>query len=95
MTNQPLDIDAARRLADDVSRKLSEIQGDGPKVQELRAEIEALRGMLGKAESEHSWIADRLRAVEVVFERAAVELLADGIKAGSYIAEIGRIIGAR
>ena len=95
MTNQPLDIDAAKRLAEDVSRKLSEIQGNGPKVQELRAEVETLRGMLDKAEAEHSWIADRLKAVEVVFERAAVELLADGIKAGSYIAEIGRILGVR
>lgn len=95
MTNQPLDLDAARRLADDLSKKLAEIQGNGPKVQALRAEVEALRDILGRSNSEHSWIADRLKAVEAVFERAAVELLADGIKVGGYIAEIGRILGVR
>ena len=95
MSNQPLDIDAAKRLADDLSQKLADIQGNGPQVQALRAEVEQLRGILGKGESEHSWIADRLKAVEVVFERAATELLADGIKVGAYVAEIGRILGVR
>lgn len=95
MSNTPLDIDAAKRLADDVSKKLADIQGNGPKVQELRAEVEQLRGMLGKAESEHSWIADRLKSVESTFEHAATELLADGIKVGAWVAEIGRILGVR
>jgi hypothetical protein len=95
MSNPPLDIDAAKRLADDVSKKLADIQGNGPKVQELRAEIEQLRGILDKADAEHSWIADKLKAVESTFEHAATELLADGIKIGTWVAEIGRILGVR
>jgi hypothetical protein len=95
MSNPPLDIDAAKRLADDVSKKLADIQGNGPKVQELRAEVEQLRGILDKADAEHSWIADKLKAVEGTFEHAATELLADGIKIGTWVAEIGRILGVR
>ena len=95
MSNPPLDIDAAKRLADDVSKKLADIQGNGPKVQELRAEVEQLRGILDKADAEQSWIADKLKAVESTFEHAATELLADGIKIGTWVAEIGRILGVR
>ena len=95
MSNPPLDIDAAKRLADDVSKKLADIQGNGPKVQELRAEVEQLRSILDKADAEHSWIADKLKAVESTFEHAATELLADGIKISTWVAEIGRILGVR
>ena len=95
MSNQPLDIDAAKRLADDVSKKLADIQGNGPKVQELRAEVEQLHNILNKTNTEHSWIADRLKSVEDTFEHAATELLADGIKVGAWVAEIGRILGVR
>lgn len=89
------DLDAARKLVDDLSRQLAETGKGGTKVEELRAEVKSLSEILNKPESEHSWIADRLAAVEDVFEHAAVELLADGIKAGQYIAEIGRILGVR
>ena len=95
MANDDLDLEAARRLADDLSSKLAQSRSGDASYQALRDEVEALRSALGSTPVQHSWIADRLKSIEGHFERAAVELLADGIKAGAYLAEIARIIGAR
>jgi predicted nuclease with TOPRIM domain len=95
VTDKNLDLEAARKLVDDLTRQLAEAGKGGAKIEELRAEVKSLHEILNKPETEHSWIADRLTAIEDVFEHAAVELLADGIKAGQYLAEIGRILGVR
>ncbi len=95
MSETPIDIEAAKRLADDLSRTLAQTGSDSDKMRELREEVDSLRDILNGPNAQHFWITDRLRAIETIFERAAVELLADGIKAGSYLAEIGRILGVR
>ena len=95
MIRKELDIESARKLVDDLSRQLADAEKNGPKLNELRTEVETLRDILSGPNAQHSWIADRLGAMERVFEQAATELLADGIKAGAYVAEIGRILGAR
>ncbi|MBM3347006.1 MAG: hypothetical protein FJY55_11015 [Betaproteobacteria bacterium] len=95
MNERDLDVEAARKLVDDLSRQLADAEKNGPKLDELRAEVETLKDILSGPNAQHSWIADRLAAIERVFEHAAVELLADGIKASQYLAEIGRILGAR
>ena len=95
MKDKNPDLDAARKLVDDLSRQLADAAAGGPKSERLRAEVKSLSDILNKPDTEHSWIADRLAAIEDVFEHAAVELLADGIKAGQYIAELGRILGVR
>ena len=61
----------------------------------MRDEVDSLRDILNGPNAQHFWITDRLKSMEVIFERAAVELLADGIKAGAYLSEIGRILGVR
>ncbi len=95
MSNQDLDVDAIKRLVDDLSGKLGELPGDSSKLAELRAELSQLSDIVHGPEAQHSWIADRLKSVENVFEHAATELLADGVKASVYLAEIGRILGVR
>ncbi len=95
MDSHNLDVEAARKLVDALSRQLKDAETNGPKLSELRAEVETLKDILNGPNAQHSWIADRLSSIERAFEHAAVELLADGIKAGQYIAEIGRILGAR
>lgn len=95
MSNENLDINAVKRLVEDLSGKLAALPGDSGKLAELRAELAQLSEIVNGPAAQHSWIADRLKAVENVFERAATELLADGVKAGAYLAEIGRILGVR
>lgn len=95
MSEPKIDYEAAKRLAEDLSAKLSKSQGDGDQLRALRDEVDSLRDILNGPNAQHFWVTDRLRSMEAIFERAAVELLADGIKAGNYIAEIGRILGVR
>ena len=66
-----------------------------PEIVEFMRSRPVLAVILNGPNAQHFWITDRLRSMEVIFERAAVELLVDGIKAGGYIAEIGRILGVR
>lgn len=95
MNESQIDVEAAKRLTEELSKTLSEVDGNSDKLRELRAEVDSLREVLNGPETQHFWITDRLRAIEAIFERAAVELLADGIKAGNTLAEIGRILGVR
>jgi len=95
MSESKIDVEAAKRLAEDLSRTLAQAGSDSDKLRELREEVDSLRDILNGPNSQHFWIIDRLRSIESMFERAAVELLADGIKAGNYLAEIGRILGVR
>ncbi|MFM9970785.1 MAG: hypothetical protein ACKVQK_20525 [Burkholderiales bacterium] len=95
MSEQRIDLEKAKELAEDLSRTLSQVPGSDGKLIELREEVDALREVLNGPEAEHFWITDRLRKIEAAFERVAIEVLADGVKAGEYIAEIGRIIGVR
>ena len=95
MSNEELDLEAAKRLVTDLSQKLQQIGGDSRKVQELRDEVQTLQSILNVPKTRHSWIADSLRAVESAIHEATTELVADGVKVGAYISEIGRILGMR
>ena len=95
MSDARIDLEKAKELAEELSSTLSEVRSNDIKLLELREEVDALRDVLNGPNAQHFWVTGKLKKIEAAFERAAVELLADGIKAGEYIAEIGRIIGAR
>jgi len=59
----------------------------------LRAEVEDLKDMLGRTDAPLPLIEDRMKSVHGLFDRAAVELRADGIRAGIFLSEIGRMLG--
>jgi len=95
MSKEDMDLEAVKRLVTDLSQKLDEIEGDSQKLQELRAEVQTLEGILNVPRTRHSWIAEGLTSVEAAFQDGATELVADGVKVSAYLSEIGRILGMR
>ena len=93
MSQSKFDIEAAMRLAEEISANLAALPKDSAKHAELRAEVEELKALLGAADSESHAVEGKMRSVHSLFDRAAIELQADGIRAGAFLAEIGRILG--
>lgn len=95
MSKQDVDLESAKRLVADLSRRLEDLGGESRKLQELREEVRTLQAVLEAPEARHSRIADSLKSVDAALHEAAAELYADGVKLGSYVSEIGRILGLR
>lgn len=93
MTESKLDIDRAKRLVEEISENLAALPQDSAKYAQLRAEVEDLKAMLGRTDARLPLIEDRMKSVHALFDRAAVELRTDGIRAGIYLREIGRMLG--
>ena len=93
MSKSEFDIGRARALIDEISRTLAALPADGAKYAELRAEVDALKAMLERADAQPADIEDSMKAVHGMFEQATAELRADGIRAGMFVREIGRMLG--
>ena len=93
MKESKLDIDRAKSLVAEISENLAALPQDSAKYAQLRAEGEDLKDMLGRTDAPLPLIEDRMKSVHGLFDRAAVELRADGIRAGIFLSEIGRMLG--
>lgn len=93
MSESKLDIGRAKSLVEEISANLAALPQDSAKYAQLRAEVEDLRAMLGRADAHLPLIEDRMKSVHALSDRAAVELRADGIRVGMFLSEIGRMLG--
>lgn len=93
MSKSNLDIDRAKILVEEISANLAALPQDSGKYAQLRAEVEDLKTMLGSTDARLPLIEDRMKSVHGSFDRAAVELRADGIRVGIFLREIGRMLG--
>ena len=93
MTQRNIDLDAARKLVDEISANLAELPAGGARQAELRAEVEALRALLEREDAQPPEIEHRMKSVHSQFDRYKEELQADGIRAGMFLSAIGRMIG--
>ncbi len=93
MKESKLDIGRAKSLVEEISANLAALPQDSAKYAQLRAEVEDLKAMLGSTDAQLPLIEDRMKSVHVSFDRAAVELRADGIRVGIFLREIGRMLG--
>jgi hypothetical protein len=93
MDKSEFDIDRAKGLVEEISANLSALPEDSAKYTQLRAEVEDLKRMLGGADVQVPLVEDRMKSVHGLFDRAAVELRADGVRVGIFLREIGRMLG--
>jgi hypothetical protein len=87
-----VDLQETARLIDALERDLARLQkGDGD-IGRLRADVERLRVSLTSAGSPEE-VHGGLAGLRVKLHAVSDELLADAIRAGDYVARIGRLLG--
>ena len=93
MSNSDIDLPRARLLVGEISANLAALSADSARHAELRAEVDALKALLERADAQPALVEDRMKSIHGMVDRAATELQADGIRAGIFVREIGRMIG--
>lgn len=93
MNHSEFNIDRAKDLVEEISANLAALPEDSPKYTQLRSEVEDLKRMLGGADVQLPQVEDRMKSVHGLFDRAAAELRADGVRVGMFLSEIGRMLG--
>ena len=93
MKQNEFDVDRAKLLIDEISGNLAALPADSSKYAQLRAEVDALKAILERPDAQPAVVQDSMKSVHGLFDRAAEELRADGIRAGQFLGEIGRMLG--
>jgi len=88
-----VDLEKVARLVDALERDLAKVRGGSRDVQLLRDEVETLKNVLASPIRRHHWVREGLQGMREAIEAGLETAVADGLKAGRYIAEIGRILG--
>src|SRR5712691_7635345 len=95
-TNEPaadIDLDEVAQLVDALERDLAKVRSGSRDLQLLRDEVETLKNVLNSPIRRHHWVREGLHGMRQAIENGLETVVADGLKAGPYIAEIGRILG--
>jgi hypothetical protein len=88
-----IDFEEVTKLVRELERDLGKVRKGSGDVQLLRDEVETLKNVLSSPIRRHHWVRESLHAVRDAVENGLETAAADGLKAGQYIAEIGRILG--
>jgi len=88
-----IDLEKVAQLVDALERDLAKVQSGSRDVQLLRDEVETLKNVLNSPIRRHHWVREGLHGLRQAIENGLETVVADGLKAGQYIAEIGRILG--
>lgn len=72
---------------------LAKVRSGSADMQRLRDEVETLKNVLNSPIRRHHWVRDGLHSVRAGLEGTLDSALAEGMKVGQYVSEIGRILG--
>lgn len=87
-----IDLRETERLIDALEQDLARVKSGEADVDRLRADVERLRTALA-SEPPHEELHGGLAGLRERLHAVSDELLADAVKAGDYIARIGRLLG--
>lgn len=88
-----VDLQEVGRLVDALEKDLDGIAGSSPDIQRLRDEVQTLKSVLDSPVRHPHRVKDGLHSIREGIEAALDSAVAQGVKPGQYIAEIGRILG--
>ena len=92
-TPKEIDIEEVAKLIETLERDLARVRSGSRDLQLLRDEVETLKNVLASPIRRHHWVREGLHGMREAIESGLESAVADGLKAGQYIAEIGRILG--
>jgi hypothetical protein len=92
-TPKEIDIEEVAKLIEALERDLARVRSGSRDLQLLRDEVETLKNVLNSPIRRHHWVREGLHGMREAIESRLESAVADGLKAGQYIAEIGRILG--
>jgi hypothetical protein len=92
-TPKEIDIEEVAKLIEALERDLARVRSGSRDLQLLRDEVETLKNVLNSPIRRHHWVREGLHGMRQAIESRLDSAVADGLKAGQYIAEIGRILG--
>ena len=81
------------RLVEAIEQDLGKVRASADDLQPLRDEVKTLKNVLNSPIQRHHWVRDGLHGTKTAFEDALDTAVAEGVAAGRYIAEIGRMLG--
>lgn len=90
---EDIDLEAVGRLIEALERDLTRVRTGSQDMQRLRDEVETLKNVLNSPIRRHHWVKDGLHSMRASLDEALDSALAEGMKVGQYVAEIGRILG--
>jgi len=88
-----IDLDEVARLLGALERDLAKVRSGSRDMQLLRDEVETLKNVLNSPIRRHHWVREGLHSMRRSIESGLDTAKAEGLKAGQYLAEIGRILG--
>lgn len=88
-----INLEEVGRLIEALEQDLTRVRSGSQDVQRLRDEVETLKNVLNSPIRRHHWIRDGLHSVRQGIDEALDNALAEAMKAGQYVSEIGRILG--
>lgn len=91
--SQEINLEEVARLLEALELDLAQVRSGSRDVQRLRDEVETLKNVLNSPIRRHHWVRDGLHGVRTQLDDVLDAAVNEGIKAGQYIAEIGRILG--
>ena len=92
-TPEEIDIEEVAKLIETLERDLAKVRSGTRDLQLLRDEVETLKNVLNSPIRRHHWVREGLHGMRMAIEAGLDTAVADGLKAGQYVAEIGRILG--
>jgi len=93
MTDKKVDLEQVAKLIAALERDLAQVRSGSQDVKRLRDEVETLKQVLNAPVQKHHWIREGLHSVYTALDEAVDTVVVDGVKAGQYISEIGRLLG--
>ena len=88
-----IDLDEVARLVGALERDLAKVRSGSRDMKLLRDEVETLKNVLNSPIRRHHWVREGLQGMKRSIEDGLDAAKAEGLKAGQYLAEIGRILG--